>query len=120
MTVVVHQRPATSLEDVGHQLREAFTAAQAAAAAESLVLVVSAPDLLGQGSLEDAAVAGGLLGMMRALVLEGRKKGWHVNVIAVEPGATVDDDLLEAAAAVAALNGVVLNAGSGHVGKVVP
>jgi hypothetical protein len=38
--------------------------------------------LLGQGSPLDAAVATGLLGMVRTPAIEGAKPGWRINVVA--------------------------------------
>lgn len=39
-------------------------------------------DLLGQGTATDAAVANAMLGMVRALALEGARHGWRVNAVA--------------------------------------
>ncbi|HKZ12289.1 MAG TPA: hypothetical protein VJL81_00445 [Solirubrobacterales bacterium] len=50
-----------------------------------VVVVVAAGDLLGQGDPLDAAVATGLLGMVRTLAIEGAKPGWRINVVAA-PG----------------------------------
>jgi NAD(P)-dependent dehydrogenase (short-subunit alcohol dehydrogenase family) len=47
-----------------------------------VVVVVAAGDLLGQGDPLDAAVATGLLGMVRTLAIEGAKSGWRINVVA--------------------------------------
>ncbi len=121
MTVIIRQAAAASLGDVSAQLHDAFTAArEAIEAGDTIVLVANGSDLLGQGSLEDAAVACGLLGLMRALVFEGGSKGWHVNLVAVDHGTEPDGDLMRAASAIACINGQVLNASTGHVGKVVP
>lgn len=120
MTTIIRQRAAASLDDVAGQLHDAFTAARDAVAAEEpVVFVAHGPDLLGQGSVQDGAVAGGLLGMMRALMFEGGRKGWHVNLVAVDPGVEPAPGLIEAAASLPDLNGQVLNASSGHIGKVI-
>lgn len=120
MTAVVRQRRATSLDDVRSQLTEAFVATQAAVqAGEPAVLVVHGPDLLGQGSVEDAAVATGLLGLMRAVVFEGARKGWQVNVVAVDPEEAEPTELVEQVTATG-LTGQVLTTSTAGVGKVVP
>jgi hypothetical protein len=121
MTVIIKQAPAPSLTDVATQLHDAFVASRdAIESAEAVVFIAKAPDLIGQGSVEDAAVAGGLLGLMRALMFEGGTKGWHVNLIAIDRGAEADPELLAAAGAVASINGQVLNASVASIGKVIP
>jgi len=121
MTVIIKQAPAPSLTDVATQLHDAFVASRdAIESAEAVVFIANAPDLIGQGSVEDAAVAGGLLGLMRALMFEGGTKGWHVNLIAVDRGEEADPELLAAAGAVASINGQVLNASVASIGKVIP
>jgi hypothetical protein len=121
MTVLIRQQPAASLDDVARQLDQAFTTAQAAmAAGDPLVIVAHGADLLGQRSLEDAAVAGGLLGLMRAIAFEGGAKGWHVNLVAVDPGQEPAPELVNAAVAIGSLNGQVLSASSTQFGKLIP
>lgn len=121
MTVIIRQRAAASLEDVAGQLQDAFTASRAAiGTAESVVLIANAPDLLGQASVQDAAVACGLLGLMRALVFEGGAKGWHVNLVAVDRDAEPAADVLLAASSIMQLNGQVLNSSAAQLGKLIP
>lgn len=119
MTAIIRQVEAASLDDVATQLHDAFVAAQSAVeTGEPIVMVACGADLLGQGSIEDAAVASGLLGMMRALMFEGGRKGWHVNLVAVDRGTEPDGSMLDAATHIPSLNGQVLNASSAHIGKV--
>ncbi len=121
MSVVIRQQHCQQLEDVARQLAVAFSLAREAIdTGESVVLVVDGPDLLGQGTLTDAAVATGMLGLMRALTFEGGSKGWHVNLVAVDPGGDLDPALLVAASSIPSLTGQVLNASGGHLGKIVP
>jgi len=121
VSVVIRQRPAPGLTDVANQLREAFLhAREAIDAGEAVVMVVQAPDLLGQGSVEDAAVATGLLGLMRAITFEGSNKGWQINMVAVDADTQDPADLLAMAGQRGALKGQVLNASTGHIGKVIP
>lgn len=121
MRTVIRQRPCNSLDDISHQLREAFLALRQAIEAENpVVIVVSAPDLLGQDSLEGAALATGLVGLMRAATFEGSSKGWHVTVLAIDPEAEPPAEMLDIATQNGSLNGQILNLGSGHFGKIVP
>jgi len=121
MSVVIEQRPAAGLTDVADQLRDAFLRARDAIdASEPVVIVAQAPDLLGQGTVEDAAVATGLLGLMRAITFEGASKGWQINMIAVDAGSQAPEELLAMARQPGALRGQVLNVGTGHMGKVIP
>jgi len=121
VTTIIRQVDATSLDDVAAQLRDAFTAARSAVGADDPIVVVAhGADLLGQGSVEDAAVAGGLLGLVRALMFEGGRKGWHINLIAIDRGDEPTPELIAAAMSIPTLNGQVLNVSSGHIGKVIP
>lgn len=121
MTTVLRQQAAHHPADVGTRLHDVFLATQAAVAdGDPVVLCVDAPALLGQASPEDSAVACGMLGLARALAFEGGSKGWRVNVIAVDPGADPDPQLVDLAASVPGLTGQLLNVSAGAVGKVVP
>lgn len=109
------------LDAVTPALTGAFVAArEALGAGRKVAVVVDAGDLLGQGSVVDAAVATGLLGMVRALGIEGVKPGWSINVVA---GGEGDEALVEEAVAMlagASLTGQLLQVGGANLGKVVP
>jgi NAD(P)-dependent dehydrogenase (short-subunit alcohol dehydrogenase family) len=78
--------------EVTSALTSAFVAArEALEAGRPVVVVLAAGDLLGQGDPLDAAVATGLLGMVRTLAIEGAKPGWRINVIA-GPGRAEDGE----------------------------
>jgi len=80
---------------VTRALTEAFVAVREALEARRPVVIgVTAGDLLGQGGPLDAAVATGLLGMVRALEIEGAKAGWRINVVA-GPGLAEDGEKQE-------------------------
>jgi hypothetical protein len=100
-------------------LTSAFTAARdGLEAGRSVVVVLDSGDLLGQGDPLDAAVATGLLGMVRTLGIEGRKPGWRINVVA---GVSGEEDAVEATIATvagSALTGQLLNVGGAELGKV--
>jgi NAD(P)-dependent dehydrogenase (short-subunit alcohol dehydrogenase family) len=68
---------------VTQALSAAFAAiGEALEARRPVVVVLAAGDLLGQGDPLDAAVATGLLGMVRTLAIEGAKPGWRINAVA--------------------------------------
>jgi hypothetical protein len=99
-------------------LTEAFVAArEALEAGRPVAVLVAAGDLLGQGSPLDAAVATGLLGMVRTLAIEGAKPGWRINVVAGDDG---DDAAVAEAVAMLAgssLTGQLLQVGGANLGK---
>jgi hypothetical protein len=113
VVVALAQRPA-ELDDVEAQLLEHFTAARdALLAGHAVVFEVCGPDLLGHGGVADAAVASALVGMTRALALEGARAGWSVNAVARETGAPADASLL----ADHGLTGQLVHDGVGHLGR---
>jgi NAD(P)-dependent dehydrogenase (short-subunit alcohol dehydrogenase family) len=80
------ERPRDDPGAVTQVLTDAFvTVREALEARRPVVVVLAAGDLLGQGDPLDAAVATGLLGMVRTLGIEGAKPGWRINVLAA-PG----------------------------------
>ncbi|HEX4306671.1 MAG TPA: hypothetical protein VHZ54_11570 [Solirubrobacterales bacterium] len=119
-------RPGTVGDDpdrVTPTLTGAFAAVRAALAEDRPVaVVVDAADLEGQGTPADAAVATGLLGMVRALAIEGAKPGWRVNVVARGAGEDEDRAVEEAVAMLgdSSLSGQLLQLGGANLGKVVP
>jgi hypothetical protein len=105
--------------EVTAALTEAFAAArEGLEAGRPVVVVLDAGDLLGQGDPLDAAVATGLLGMVRTLGIEGRKPGWRINVVAGVRGeeAAVEETIADLAAS--SLTGQLLNLGGAELGKV--
>lgn len=110
------------LDAVTPALTGAFAAVrEALGAGRPVAVVLDARDLLGQGSPLDAAVATGLLGMVRTLGIEGAKPGWRVNVVAGSEG---DEDAVEETVALLArsssITGQLLQVGGVNLGKVVP
>jgi NAD(P)-dependent dehydrogenase (short-subunit alcohol dehydrogenase family) len=114
-------RPAALGDDPGAitpALTEAFAAIrEACEAGRSVVVVVDAGDLMGQGDPLDAAVATGLLGMARTFGIEGAKPGWRVNVVAggEDDAAAIDEAV--ATLAGSSLTGQLLNVGGANLGK---
>jgi len=112
--------PGDDLDAVTPTLTDAFATVRAALGeGRPVVIVLAAADLEGQGTPADAAVATGLLGMVRTLGIEGAKPGWRVNVVA--GAAAADPAVEEAVAALAAtsLTGQLLQTGGANLGKVV-
>jgi hypothetical protein len=109
------------LDAVTPVLTRAFAdAREALGVGRKVAVVVDARDLLGQGSPLDAAVATGLLGMVRTLGIEGAKPGWSINLVA---GGEGDEALVEETVAMLAgssLTGQLLQLGGANLGKVVP
>lgn len=110
-----------NLDAVTPALAGSFTAArEALGAGRPVAVVLDARDLLGQGSPLDAAVATGLLGMVRTLGIEGAKPGWRINVVAggEGDGAAVEETVEMLAGS--SLSGQLLQVGGANLGKVVP
>lgn len=110
------------LDAVTPALTGAFVAArEGLEAGRRVAVVVDARDLLGQGSPVDAAVATGLLGMVRTLGIEGVKPGWSINVVA---GGEGDEGAVEETLAMlsgsSSITGQLLQIGGANLGKVVP
>lgn len=107
-------------EDIRTELDRVFQISRSAAQDEqSFVYVVQNDDLLGRGTTGGAMVAAGLLSAARTAAIEGTRKGWTANVIAVE--ADSDTETVEALAEYVMGSGVVtgdvIHVGPGHVGK---
>jgi len=103
---------------VNAELTDAFAAIrEAVAAGRPVAVLLRDGDLLGQGDIADAALAGGLLGLVRAFALEGAKP---VNAVTHRG----DEDAARAAAAaldgIADLSGQLIRLGTAHLGKLTP
>ncbi len=112
--------PGDDLDAVAPALGGAFaTIRTALEEGRPVAVVLAAGDLLGQGSPLDAAVATGLLGMVRTLAIEGAKPGWRVNVVAAGEGE--EEEAVEETVATLAgsrLSGQLLQVGGANLGKV--
>lgn len=110
-----------SVAELEDELARAFAAITSALDdGEAVVVSVQDRDLQGVGGLADAALAHGLLGLARALAIEGSRPNWRIAVLSSTPD--VDplerqrwiDRLSESAAA----QGLLVRLGSGHLGRV--
>lgn len=109
------------LAELDEALLRAFRAIrEALIEGRAVIVFVSDSDLLGHGSPADAALAGGLLGLTRALATEGVREGWRINALAIADD--IDPVELDAwttrLAESTALNGGLLRLGNLHLGKV--
>jgi NAD(P)-dependent dehydrogenase (short-subunit alcohol dehydrogenase family) len=101
-----------TLTDAFVQVREAVEAGR------PVVVVLAARDLMGQGDPLDAAVATGLLGMVRTFGIEGAKPGWRVNAVAGgEDDAAAVDATVATLAAAEHVTGQLLSVGGANLGK---
>ncbi|HZO05609.1 MAG TPA: hypothetical protein VFB52_04425 [Solirubrobacterales bacterium] len=118
--LILAQPPAADLDAITPLLTAAFATARDAVIAERpVVVLLDDRDLLGQREVADAALATGLLGLVRALALEGAKPGWRVNAVAHRD----EEEAARGAAewlAGSALSGQLIRVGAAHLGKVSP
>jgi NAD(P)-dependent dehydrogenase (short-subunit alcohol dehydrogenase family) len=86
---VIEPGPLSSMGDLEAALLDAFRRArEAVTAGRSVVVVVRDEDLLGHGEPADAALANALIGLVRALAIEGVREGWTVNALGLADGTT--------------------------------
>jgi NAD(P)-dependent dehydrogenase (short-subunit alcohol dehydrogenase family) len=108
-----HERVTQALTDAFSQMRGAVLDGRA------VVVVLDDRDLLGQGTVADAALATGLLGLARAFALEGARPGWRVNALAHRGAEGEVEDHLDQLAG-SALSGQLIRVGTEHLGRVWP
>jgi NAD(P)-dependent dehydrogenase (short-subunit alcohol dehydrogenase family) len=114
-------RPAAVGDDPGAvtaALTDAFARIrEAVEAGRPVVVVLAARDLMGQGDPLDAAVATGLLGMVRTFGIEGAKPGWRVNAVAGGDDDAAIDATVATLAAAEHVTGQLLTVGGANLGK---
>ncbi|MBV9464806.1 MAG: hypothetical protein JO206_12025 [Solirubrobacterales bacterium] len=104
-----------ALLEAFQRLREALTAGRPA------VVIVRDADLLGHGDPADAALANGLLGLVRALATEGAREQWIVNALAVDGEETdeaAQDVWVQRLSEPVGVTGVLIRLGDLHLGRV--
>jgi hypothetical protein len=107
-------------ERVAQALGDAFAAMRGAVLEKrAVVAVLDDRDLLGQGTVADAALATALLGLVRAFALEGARDGWRVNAL-THRGQPGDADSLVGPLAECGLSGQLIRIGTEHLGRVWP
>jgi hypothetical protein len=109
--------------EVVAELERVFRLSREAAQSEtSFVYVVKTDHLLGRGGVGNAMVATGLLSAARTAALEGARKGWSANVIAIDDDTGVGqvESLATELLASPAITGELIRFGPGHLGKALP
>jgi NAD(P)-dependent dehydrogenase (short-subunit alcohol dehydrogenase family) len=119
--LVLHQAPVSDVAAVGRALDHAFYAVrEAVPAGRPVIVVVRDDDLLGQRSPEDAALAAALLGMVRALAMEGARRGWQVNAVSHGDGGGPLEETIRWLGTVPGVTGQLLRVTTDHLGRVWP
>jgi hypothetical protein len=108
-----HHRVADALTDAFSQMRAGVLAGR------PVVVLLDDRDLLGQGTIADAAVATGMLGLVRAFALEGAREGWQVNAV-THRGEQEQLDATAELLASGGLSGQLIRIGTDHLGRVWP
>jgi hypothetical protein len=119
--VVIHQpRLGEDYERVTQAMTGVFSQMRAAVQDErAVVVVLDDRDLLGQGTVADAALATGMLGLVRAFALEGARAGWRVNALTHRGEEAAAEDHLGHLAG-GQLSGQLIRIGTEHLGRVWP
>jgi hypothetical protein len=118
--LVIHQPAAVgSIEQITPLLAEVFTAMRdGLVAGRPVVAVLDDRDLLGQGDIAAATVANGILGLVRALAMEGARDGWTINAVTHRDGDGPIDATVAALFGLGQLSGQLLRVGTAQLGKV--
>ena len=110
-----------TLDGLEDELTRAFACMRdAAQAGETIVVSLDEDNIQGVGQVADAALAHGLLGLARALAVEGRKSGWQVNALSSTADTTPEERFrwIEHLADPGAANGELVRLGASHLGRV--
>lgn len=118
--MLVHAQRTDGFAGLAEALTASFEAVRAALdASRPVVIVVDDADLCGSGDPAQAALAAGLLGLARALAIEGREQGWRIAVLATTPAVTAAERgiWLDALERSPLASGSLLRLGGEHLGK---
>jgi NAD(P)-dependent dehydrogenase (short-subunit alcohol dehydrogenase family) len=122
VSVLHYDVPAVAeLERLEDELARAFHVLRAALVrGDRVVVSVADRDLQGAGEPVAAALAHALLGLVRALAIEGRKHGWRINLLSAPDGFPVEEtgSWIERLGDPAGAGGVALRLGHEHLGRV--
>ena len=118
----LYQPPtAVSIDALEDELVRAFGCMRdAAQSGETIVVFLDEDDILGVGAVADAALAHGLLGLTRALAMEGRQSGWQVNALSSTTDTPPEERVrwIEHLAEPGAACGELVRLGASHLGRV--
>jgi DNA primase len=121
MSLLVYEPPReVAIEGLENELARAFEAMRAAVdRGDAVVVSLDETHVQGVSDVAAAALAHGLLGLARALAVEGRKPSWRVAVLSAPPDVDPDERRrwIEHLASAAA-SGAVVRLGGEHLGRV--
>lgn len=121
MSATVYEQPReASLATLEDDLSDAFETLRAALGrGETAVVALADRDLAGAGDAAAAALAHGLLGLARALAIDGRAAGWQIAVLSCAPGVDVAERArwIEQLSLPGAASGALIRLGGEHLGK---
>lgn len=85
-----------------------------------VVVVVADKDLLGHGDPVAAALAGALVGLVRALATEAHREDWQINALSVTDGSAPElrDEWIRRLSDPVGLTGELIRLGRLHLGRV--
>jgi hypothetical protein len=109
------------LDRLEDELARAFgVLREALARGDRVVVTVADRDLQGTGEPIAAALAHGLLGLVRALAIEGRKPGWRINLLSTSADVVAEERAawIERLGDPAGASGAVVRLGHEHLGRV--
>jgi NAD(P)-dependent dehydrogenase (short-subunit alcohol dehydrogenase family) len=110
-----------ALDELEDQLTRAFLVIRSALdRGDNVVVVVADAGIQGVGSTAGAALAHGLLGLVRALAVEGRKPGWQINILSVGDGVDAEQRAtwIERLGSPEGASGALIRLGDEHLGRV--
>jgi hypothetical protein len=122
MGVLIYDpRPIDSLDELEDELARAFRLMRGALSdGDAVIVILDERDLQGSGAVASSALASGLLGMVRALAIEGREPGWRVAALstAADVGHVERRRWIEHLSETDAARGALVRLGGDHLGKV--
>jgi hypothetical protein len=122
MSVYVYEAATEiGVEQVEDELTRAFNCIRdAVAQGDSVVVSLDERDVQAKRGAPQAAVAHGLVGLARALAIEGRKPGWRIAVLSSPPSTVPRERLrwIEHLSGSTEASGVVIRLGGEHLGRV--
>jgi DNA primase len=122
VSVLVYEPPGeVAIDALEDELARAFEVMRAAVdRGDPVVVSLDETHVQGVGDVAGAALAHGLLGLARALAIEGRKPGWRVAVLSSPADVDPDERLrwIEHLAAAGVASGALVRLGGGQLGRV--
>jgi hypothetical protein len=122
LSVLCFEAPSeVTLDSLEDEITRAFLVIRAALErGDAVVVVISDEHVQGVSTSVGAALAHGLLGLVRALAIEGRKPGWQINALSVPAAVGSDERVawIERLATPHAASGALVRLGDEHLGKV--